>query len=82
MNSPFSLPIGEVINVKMIAYNFYGESSYSPIASNQNVVWKPDAVINLRDNTAVTKATRIGLLWEDGQSDNGRPILDYTITYD
>lgn len=34
MNSPFSLPIGEVINVKMIAYNYYGESSYSPIAGN------------------------------------------------
>lgn len=44
MNSPFDLPLFESINVKMIAYNYYGESVYSPIASNLWVVWKPDAI--------------------------------------
>jgi hypothetical protein len=82
MNAPFNLPIGSSINVKMIAYNYYGESAYSPICSNLNVVWKPYAVENLRDDTSVTSATLIGLLWEKPAIDNGRPVLDYFINYD
>jgi hypothetical protein len=42
----------------------------------------PDAVQNLQDAIEVTSAYVIGLTWEDGPSNNGRPILDYKITYD
>lgn len=82
MNAPFDLPIGDRIDVQMIAYNYYGESAYSPIASNLVVVWKPEAILNLRDDTAQTSATQIALLWDPPAIDNGRPVLDYTIEYD
>lgn len=42
----------------------------------------PLAVVNLQDNVSITSATRVGLLWEDGANDNGRPVIDYLIEYD
>lgn len=66
----------------MIAYNFYGESTYSPIASNLWVVWKPTQVRDLRDDTTQTSATKIGILWTIPAENNGREVLDYKIEYD
>jgi len=42
----------------------------------------PDAVINLQDAVQITSAFVIGITWQDGASDGGRPILDYKTTYD
>ena len=86
MASPFSLPLGETIDVRLLAYNYYGESEYSQIASNLQIVWKPDPIQNLQThytpNLAVTDAYKVGLTWDDGPSDNGMPITDYQIQYD
>ena len=41
----------------------------------------PDAPINVANNPAVTSATKVGLTWQDGSSNGGTQIIDYTINY-
>ena len=42
----------------------------------------PDAPINLANNPSVTSALQIGLTWTQGLSNNGKPVIDYTISFD
>lgn len=42
----------------------------------------PDPPTAIEDDTLVTSATVIGLKWQDGTSNGGTPIIDYTIMYD
>ena len=42
----------------------------------------PDAPVNLFDLPAVTKANKIGLVWDEGDSSGGEAIIDYRIFYD
>jgi hypothetical protein len=82
MTAPFNLPLYEQINVRMVAYNIYGESELSLTAQNLWIVWKPESVLNLRDDTAVSSAVQIGLLWDEPVENNGREVIDYLIEYD
>jgi hypothetical protein len=49
-SSPFSLTLGASVDVKIIAYNVYGDSAPSPLASDQHIVFVPDPPINLQNN--------------------------------
>jgi hypothetical protein len=80
--SPYSLSLGATIDVKLVTYNFYGDSAFSSVGSGANIVGLPDAPVSLQNDPSVTSALIIGLLWEDGASDNGKPIEDYMIEYD
>ena len=70
MESSFGLTIGSTIEVRLLAYNQYGESEYSPVASNIELVWKPDPVRDLQThytpNLAMTTDTQVGLTWSNG----------------
>ena len=79
---PFSLTIGNSIFAKLVAINYYGESSESIAGNGAIVLLVPDAPILLQDNTAVTTAYVIGFTWQDSFSTGGSPIIDYKITYD
>jgi hypothetical protein len=80
--APYSLSLGATVDVKLIAYNAYGDSAFSSVGTGANIVGLPDAPVSLQNDPSVTSALKIGLLWEDGASDNGKPIEDYMIEYD
>jgi hypothetical protein len=42
----------------------------------------PDPPLNLRDNLAVTSASKVGLLWQDGISNGGKLVTDYVVSSD
>ena len=70
------------MDAKVTAQNYYGSSAVSAVGSGAHVVAVTDAVVNLESDPLVTSATVIGLAWEDGPSNNGEAVLDYTIFYD
>jgi hypothetical protein len=63
MASPFELNLGAVVEVRLLAYNYYGDSTYSDMAYNQDIVWMPDAVQILQNAVDITSAFVIGLTW-------------------
>ena len=82
LDAPFSLELGGSVYARVTATNYYGDSEVSDEANGAVVVVLPDAPINLADDTSVTSASVIGLVWDDGVSDGGTAILDYFIQYD
>ena len=46
------------------------------------ILTKPDPPLALNENTAVRTATNIGLVWSEGTSNGGTPVIDYRIWYD
>ena len=81
-SAPFSLTLGETVDTKVTAINFYGSSAVSDVGNGAQIVAVTDAVVNLQSDPLVTSATVIGLEWEDGPSNNGEAVIDYTIFYD
>jgi hypothetical protein len=69
--------LGDRIFIRVIAINSYGESLASPPGDGTAIVFLPDAPINLANNAAVTSANSIGLTWQSGLSNGGKPIIDY-----
>lgn len=66
----------------MSASNIYGTSIDSVEDNGAYILTVPDAPINLANVVDQTLATQIGLVWEDGISDGGTPIIDYIIWTD
>jgi hypothetical protein len=54
--APFNLVLGQIIYVKIIAYNAYGYSTESTIGGGVVIVRVPDAPINLINVVTVTSA--------------------------
>jgi hypothetical protein len=46
------------------------------------IVVLPDTPINFVGDFSVISSTVIGLLWDNGSSEGGTPIIDYAISYD
>jgi hypothetical protein len=67
---------------KVVAYNYYGNSLESDAANGATILLVPSASVGLRDNTAVTTASVVGLKWNNGISTGGSPIIDYRVSYD
>lgn len=61
--SPFNLVLGDSIDVQIIAWNIYGNSSSSVIGSGANIVVLPSAPFNFANVASITLATQIGLSW-------------------
>lgn len=74
--------LGDHIYAKITAINSYGDSFESEPGDGAAVVFLPDAPINLANNAAITSATTVGLTWQEGVSNGGKPILDYKVWYD
>jgi hypothetical protein len=79
---PYSLVLNEEIWAKVIATNFYGDSPYSVPGNTGLTKLIPDAPVNLENIPETTDAFSISFSWEDGLSDGGMPVEDYTIYYD
>jgi hypothetical protein len=80
--APFNMVLGDHIYAKIVAFNDYGDSFPSVPGDGAAVVFLPDAPYSLSNNASITSATTIGLYWTPGDSDGGRPVLDYKIWYD
>jgi hypothetical protein len=80
--APFNLQGGYDVYAKVTATNFYGTSEDSDPGNGAAIVLVPDAPYQVRDNAAVTSSTQVGLTWIDGISNGGRPVIDYTLSYD
>lgn len=79
---PYALVMNEEVWAKIIAINYYGESLYSEPGNNGLVKLIPDAPVNLLDDRTVTNDDRIKFTYEQGASDGGDPVLDFSIYYD
>jgi hypothetical protein len=64
-----------------MAVNIYGNSEMSPVGGLAYITIIPDAPVNLISDAAITDAGVIGLDWEEGSSNGGSIIIDYTIQY-
>jgi hypothetical protein len=80
--SPYSLELNEGIYAKIIAYNFYGDSAYSPEGNGGQVKLVPDTPINLLNDASTTTDLTIRFTWSEGASNGGVSILDYHVYYD
>lgn len=79
---PFELLLGDQIQVRLTAYNAYGESAESEIGGGGLIQLVPDPPINLANDMDITLDDRIGITWDDGHSNGGNSIIDYQIWYD
>jgi hypothetical protein len=52
-----------LINVKVSAYNAYGESVLSEVGGGATIQLVPDAPINLANAPLITLDDRIGITW-------------------
>lgn len=81
-NNPYNLLQGDEIWAKVSATNLYGTSNESTPGNGDVVVFVPDQPINLQDDVPVTSAFVMGLTWDDGPNDGGKPVIDYVISSD
>lgn len=79
-SEPFNLPWGAHVYAKLIAYNAYGDSALSPEGNGAVILTTPEAPINLVEDYEDRTATTLGFSWENGASDGGSTVLDYTIS--
>ena len=80
--SPYSLTLGDSVYARIVAKNYYGDSKESEAANGAIILLVPSAPVGLRDNTAVTSASKIGIRWNNGISTGGSPIIGYRVSYD
>jgi hypothetical protein len=64
------------------AKNLYGTSTESLSGNGAIILTNPDPPLNFVNNPKVTNSVQIGLTWNDGVSNGGAPVLDYTIQSD
>jgi hypothetical protein len=79
---PWALVMNEEVWVKIIAINVYGESEESEPGNDGLVKLIPDAPVNLLDDRTVTNDDRIKFTYEQGASDGGDLVIDFSIYYD
>jgi len=80
--APYSLILGDTVDVKIAAINLYGTSGFSAIGTGAFIQLVPDAPLSLADNPVITSATVIGLTWSNGLSNGGSAVIDYRVYYD
>jgi len=76
-SSPFDLPWGSSIYVKVVAFNLYGDSPESLVGNGAVILTNPDAPLDLVEVYSERKATSLGLSWTEGEANGGSPVLDY-----
>lgn len=79
--TPYSLAWGVSAYATVTAVNVYGNSLESSEGNNAVILTIPDAPTDLSNNAALTDGTQIGLTWNQGISNGGTPVIDFTISY-
>ena len=77
--APFNIAWGGSIYAKVTAVNILGESITSLVGNGAIILTFPDEPINLANNLEVTWGTTIGLTWDEGNSNGGTSVIDYTV---
>jgi hypothetical protein len=80
--SPYLLVKDDSVVAKIVSVNAYGESDQSSQGSGAVIQLVADAPISLTNDHSTTTATVIRFTWNDGSSDGGTSVIDYTIFYD
>lgn len=78
---PFNLILGDSIDVKIISVNQYGDSEYSAIGTGAVITLVPDAPINFSHVAAETEESIVSLVWSEGVSNGGSPVIAYYLQY-
>jgi hypothetical protein len=78
--TPFSLPWGTDVHVKVSASNVKGESVHSLLGNGAIIIAVPDAPILLTEDDALRTSTTLGLTWSPGADDGSLTLIDYKIT--
>ena len=80
--TPYLLPLGTAIEVRVTAKNLYGSSITSEVGSSTAIIqYVPDAPVSLTTNAALTTASQIGISWSDGSSNGQAAVIDYSVYY-
>ena len=80
--SPFSLIKDESVFAEIISVNVYGSSVYSTAGNGAVIQLVPDAPLNLSNDPTFSTNSVIKFTWNQGLSNGGTPVIDYTIYYD
>jgi hypothetical protein len=78
-SAPFDLQRGDEFNVIVSAVNVYGDSVFSTPSDPHAVVTVPDAPKNLKNNLSITNDDRIGITFENADSNGGLAITSYKV---
>jgi len=78
-SAPYSLVVGDSVTVKVVATNVKGDSLESADGNGATIITKPDAPINLAENTAFRTPTTLGIVWTEGASNGGAAVTEYRI---
>ncbi len=81
-STPFSLPWGSNVFVKVIASNLYGDSVESEEGSQAIILTNPDAPRYLLENLSARSSNSITFSWTQGVANGGANVLDYRISFD
>ena len=64
---------------RITATNYLDSSSVSLIGNGAIILTYPDEPLNLVLNDEIVWGTNVGMSWDEGASNGGTPVLDYTI---
>lgn len=77
--APYNVDGGDHIWAKVTASNVYGESDLSAEGNGAYYMREPDAPISLSEDLQGKTSTTINLIWADGVSNGGTPVIDYRV---
>ena len=67
---------------KVLATNHVGSPAFSDIGNGAHLLTLPDAPTDLSNVESITNKDQIGMTWNEGAANGGRPVLDYQVSYD
>lgn len=73
---------GVPVNVKVAAFNQYGDSADSGVGTGNDIVTNPDAPTNLIEILSSRTPTNLGIQWQPAAEDGGTPVIAYRLSYD
>jgi len=79
--APFYLEWGDSVYAKVTAINVIGNSLVSDEGNGAIILTIPDAPTDLANDATVTTSSQIGLTWNEGATNGGAAVIDYTINY-
>jgi hypothetical protein len=79
--SPYNLPWGSSVQVKVTSENIYGISGTSAVGSGAILLTYPDTPLNFARDSVLNTANSITLTWSEGVADGGTNVLDYVLYY-
>jgi hypothetical protein len=82
VEAPFNLEWASHIWVKVIAFNFNGDSPESDVGNGAQIFRVPDAPTGLVNRPLVTMGDVIGIEWLEGTENGGTPVIDYRVSFD